>query len=166
MTITERVANTLPRPQDVWPAIKSAVPATTMRVPRRTNAFRNRRIWQELERRVRYYADHPDEIEVRLAELDREWDIERTLETFAAATVMGGVGLSLRDKRFLAIPGFIAVTLLQYAIMGWCPPLPLLRRLGFRTQREIQAERSSLKTLKEAFAGMEHPPEVPTAKAV
>jgi hypothetical protein len=45
----------------------------------------------------------------------------------------------------------IWVFLLQHAIQGWCPPLPLLRRLGIRNQREIEAERIALKILRDDF---------------
>jgi hypothetical protein len=31
--------------------------------------------------------------------------------------------------------------LLQHALQGWCPPVPLLRQLGFRTSYEIEEER-------------------------
>ena len=140
---------------DVRRMLNEALPKTTERVPRHTAHSKNRRILQRLEKSVRYYADNPREIDRRLEQLDREWDIERVLEAFAAAAVMGGVGLSLRNKRFLLLPGFVAVTLMQHALQGWCPPVPVLRRLGVRTQMEIQAERNSLKALKEAFAEME-----------
>jgi hypothetical protein len=41
--------------------------------------------------------------------------------------------------------------LFQHAIEGWCPPVPILRRLGFRTAREIDIERVALKTLRGDF---------------
>ena len=34
--------------------------------------------------------------------------------------------------------------LLMHALIGWCPPVVALRRLGFRTRAEIDAERSAL----------------------
>jgi hypothetical protein len=145
--------------------LKESLPKTTERVSRHTTNYRNRKIWQRLEKSVRYYADHPREIDKRLDQLDREWDIERVLETFAAAAVLSGVGLSLRNKRFLIVPGAVAVTLMQHAIQGWCPPVPLLRRLGIRTQMEIQTERHSLKALKEAFTDLEERLETAAEKA-
>lgn len=165
MDIAAKFKETLPKTQEAWPKIKKALPAT-IRVARQTTPFKNRRIWEGIEKRIHYFADHPEEIDSRLTELDREWDVERVLKAFAAMTVMGGVGLSLRDKRFLTIPGLVSVTLLQHAIQGWSPPLPLLRRLGVRTQTEIQVERNSLKALKEAFAKMEHRPETAMAEVV
>jgi hypothetical protein len=49
----------------------------------------------------------------------------------------------------LAVLGF----LLQHAVQGWCPPLALLRRLGVRTRREIDAEKYALKALRGDFDG-------------
>ncbi len=37
------------------------------------------------------------------------------------------------------------------ALQGWCPPLPLLRRLGLRTAEEISQERNALKALRGDF---------------
>ena len=42
----------------------------------------------------------------------------------------------------------------------WCPPLPLVRRLGIRTLAEIEQERHALKALRGDYA------EVPRAEAV
>jgi hypothetical protein len=39
----------------------------------------------------------------------------------------------------------------QHALQGWCLPVPLLRRLGVRTQREIERERFALKALRGDF---------------
>ena len=58
--------------------------STTARVPSHTAAEINREIARQTERSVAYFAARPGEIERRLEELDREWDIERTLEANAA----------------------------------------------------------------------------------
>jgi hypothetical protein len=42
--------------------------------------------------------------------------------------------------------------LFQHAVQGWCPPLPVLRRLGVRTRKEIDRERYALKALRGDFA--------------
>ena len=55
-----------------------------------------------------------------------------------------GLGLgTLVDRRFLLLPAAVAGFLLQHALQGWCPPLPLFRSLGVRTAGEIDEERSS-----------------------
>jgi hypothetical protein len=38
---------------------------------------------------------------------------------------------ALVDRRFFVIPGLVAGFLLQHALQGWCPPVPVFRRLGF-----------------------------------
>jgi len=120
---------------------------TRERVPAHTDEEVNRRIERQIERRVRYYAQHRDEIGGRLEELDEEWDIERAIEANAATIALTGVALgALVDRRFLLLPAAVCVFLLQHALQGWCPPVPVLRRLGFRTEREILEERLALKT--------------------
>jgi hypothetical protein len=125
---------------------------TADRVPSNTDEEINRRILQETAARVRALAAHPRRIDRRLRELDEEWDIERVLQANAAAltftgTVLGATG----SKRWLAIPALVGAFLFQHAVQGWCPPIPILRRLGFRTAREIAEERVALKALRGDF---------------
>jgi len=129
------------------------LPTTVDRVPRHTSDELNQQIHRQTQDNVRQYASaSPQAIEHRLQELDEEWDIERTLEANAATVVLVGTGLgALVDRRFFAIPGIVAAFLLQHALQGWCPPLPLFRRIGFRTQSEIDQERYALKVLRGDF---------------
>jgi hypothetical protein len=65
------------------------------------------------------------------------------------------IGLALgvaKDRRFLIIPAVVQSFFLQHALQGWCPPLPVLRRLGVRTADEINVERYALKALRGDFA--------------
>ncbi|MFO0841269.1 MAG: hypothetical protein U0797_02575 [Gemmataceae bacterium] len=83
---------------------------------------------------------------------DREWDIERTLEANAATASLVGLTLGAAvDKKFFLFPAVVAGFLLQHALQGWCPPVPIFRRLGFRTQSEIDEERYALKALRGDF---------------
>jgi hypothetical protein len=136
-------------------SLKENLPRTAARVPMHTAGSVNRRIHEKMAKQVRYFADHPEKIDQRLRDLDREWDIERALEANASSLALLGIGLSLADRRFLVIPGIVTGFLLMHALQGWCPPVPLLRRLGIRTQEEIQAERHSLQSLKSAFVDLE-----------
>jgi hypothetical protein len=105
-----------------------------------------------MEARIRWYAERPEEIGARLQQLDQEWDVERTLEANAAALAFSGVVLAgAVDRRWLALPALVTAFLFQHATQGWCPPLPVLRRLGFRTMREIDTERTALKVLRGDF---------------
>ena len=128
------------------------VPTTAGRVPAHTDDAANQRIMMRTADRVRWYARHPEQIDERLRELDREWDVERTLEANAATLAFGGTVLGIfADKRFLAIPLVVSGFLLQHALQGWCPPLPFLRKRGVRTAREIDEERMALKALRGDF---------------
>jgi len=131
-------------------------PTTTERVPRHTGARVNREIEAEARERVRRFDRHRDGISRRLAELDREWDIERVLETNASSLALAGIVLGATiDRRWLALPGLVTAFLLQHAVQGWCPPVPILRRLGFRTASEIERERHALKAVRGDYAGVE-----------
>lgn len=114
-----------------------------------TSARVNAQIRERTEQGVRYYAAHPGEIGDRLRELDHEWDIERALEANASSLALIGLALSLTaDRRWIALPIGVTAFLLQHAVQGWCPPVPILRRLGLRTAAEIDLERNALKALR------------------
>jgi hypothetical protein len=126
-----------------------ALPSTVNRVPAHTAEHVNQQIRRRTERSVEYYRQHPQQIGRRLRELEREWDIERTLEANAATLVVAGAVLGLTvDRKFLGIPLVVGGFLLQHALQGWCPPLPVFRRLGLRTAAEIQDERSALEAIR------------------
>lgn len=130
-----------------------SIPTTADRVRNSTSDAANRSIDEEIARRVGFFAEQPHLIEVRLHELEREWDIERVLEANAATLALTGTILGiLADRRFLAIPVVVTGFLLQHALQGWCPPLPILRALGVRTAREIEQERVALMELRGDFA--------------
>jgi hypothetical protein len=130
------------------------IPATTHRVPSHTAEHVNERIRRQTDENVaRVAARCPAAIDRRLAELDREWDIERTLEANAATLAAVGAGLALfADRRFALIPLLVGGFLLQHAVQGWCPPLPVFRRAGVRTASEIDYERYALKAIRGDFA--------------
>ena len=113
----------------------------------------NARIDRETEARVGRYADASRaELSRRIAELEREWDVERYLEMNASALAFAGLTLGLaHSKKWLLIPGFVLPFLFQHAMQGWCPPVPVLRRLGIRTRKEIDTEKYALKALRGDF---------------
>ncbi len=132
------------------------MPTTVARVPEHTAGHVNECIRRRTEENVaRYAAAGPEAIDRRLAELDREWDIERTLEANAATVALVGLGLgTFVDRRFYLLPAAVAGFLLQHAVQGWCPPMPVFRRLGVRTASEIDEERYALKALRGDFRGV------------
>jgi hypothetical protein len=122
-------------------------------VPQHTPEPYNRLISRTTRNNVARYAEQgPAAIDRRLSELDREWDIERLLEANASSLVVAGCALgAFVSRKFFVLPALVGGFLLQHAIQGWCPPIPLLRRLGVRTQREIDEERFALKSLRGDF---------------
>jgi hypothetical protein len=132
------------------------LPATASRVENATSEDLNRHFAAEIEESLRHYAEHPEHIAHRLDELDHEWDIERTLEANAATLALTGTLLgAFVDRRFLVLPAVVTGFLLQHALQGWCPPVPVFRRLGIRTTAEIGRERTALKALRGDFGRIE-----------
>ena len=129
------------------------LPSTVDRVPDHTAEHVNEQIRRRMEERVaRVAAAGPAAIARRLEELDREWDIERTLEANAATITAVGSALALLvNRRFAFVPLVVGSFLLQHAVQGWCPPLPVFRRYGVRTQAEIEEERYALKAIRGNF---------------
>jgi len=125
------------------------------RVRAQTRPEINQQIDRDLERRIRFYATQDEQtISERIGELDREWDIERALETNAASVSLLGLLLgTMASRKWFVLPMLVAGFLLQHAIQGWCPPLPLLRRMRVRTRLEIEQERYALKALRGVCEG-------------
>lgn len=123
---------------------------TASRVAAHTPEHVNRAIQQRTLQSLKYYQAYPEEIPERLQALEREWDIERMLATNASTLMLAGLGLGAAvDRRFLALPAVVSSFLLLHALQGWCPPVSLFRRLGIRTQSEIDSERHMLAQLQE-----------------
>ena len=106
----------------------------------------NEKIDQKTEENIRYYAGAGVlAIRARMEELDKEWDIERVLELNASVLALGGVILGATvNKKWLLLSAMVTGFLAWHAVHGWCPPVPVLRRLGVRTQKEIDRERHAL----------------------
>jgi hypothetical protein len=128
----------------------SIVTPSVARVPLHTATEINQRIREETKRRIAHYRTHPEEIGQRLKQINEEWDVERALATASSCISLLSLGLGLaRGRRWLAVALGVQSFYLQHALQGWCPPLPMLRRLGFRTPMEIEAERAALKEIRE-----------------
>lgn len=131
-------------------------PDTPNRVPSHTDDQVNRKIQDQIRRNVAYYAGcASDLIDLRLEQLDEEWDVERALEFNAAMLATGSMILGLSGrKRWFLLAAVVTTFLAQHALQGWCPPLPILRRMGMRTAYEIERERYALKALRGDFQGL------------
>jgi hypothetical protein len=136
------------------------LPTTKQRVPEHTATHVNQRIEREAEDRVHHLAGQPQLIARRLQELDAEWDVERAIEANAASLAFIGVALGyFVHPYWLLLPALVTAFLFQHAVQGWCPPVPILRRLGFRTVYEIERERMALKAIRGDFSNMERAPD-------
>lgn len=93
---------------------------TADRVRANTQERINRRIDREIEECVREYAQKsPEEIALRIGELDREWDIERVLEANASVLAFTGLLLGVtQNKRWLWLPGLVLPFLFQHAVQA------------------------------------------------
>lgn len=111
------------------------------------------RIDQATIKRVWDYARKtPAEITRRIQELDREWDLERVLEAVAGGAALAGVALSgVRSRVWLLLPAAVLASLLQHALTRRCTAVNLVRALGVRTRREIDAEKYALRMLRGDF---------------
>jgi len=125
------------------------VAPSATRVPEHTDRQVNEHIRREAEARIEYFCSHPDQIDQRLRELDEEWDVERMLATGSSCLSLLGLALTLtRGRKWVVLPLAVQSFYLQHTLQGWCPPLPVLRRLGFRTPDEINEERYALKAIR------------------
>lgn len=130
------------------------LPNTSTRVREHTGSHLNERIEQDMQRRVAAFQseDRNKLLSQRLNELDHEWDTERTLQTNFAILSLVGLALATKvSKRWFALGTGVPAFMVQHALQGWCPPLAVLRRLGFRTAREINEERFALKAIRGDF---------------
>lgn len=142
-------------------ASRDLLPPTRSRVEQNTAREVNQQIELSTDKAVMGYANATnEEIAGRLEQLDREWDIERTLEANAATITLIGLALgAFVHWLFFFLPVIVAAFLLQHALQGWCPPVPIFRRRGVRTAAEIDEERTALRILRGDFQQTKDPQE-------
>lgn len=133
--------------------IQDLLPGTQDRVDRNTKRAVKKRIDHQTEQSVTALADaSPTAIDRRIEELEREWDTERALEANAALVILTSTAMGVFVNRgWFAVTAAASAFLLQHALQGWCPPLPILRRLGVRTHLEIDEEKEALRILRGDF---------------
>lgn len=128
---------------------KEILPPSSLRVAKHTPDHVLERIRLCTVENIARAISSPERIDSRLRDLDREWDVERVLELNASLLAFSGVVLGRWvDRRWLYLPLAVTGFLAQHALQGWCPPLPIIRRLGVRTSREIEQERNALKMIR------------------
>jgi hypothetical protein len=116
-----------------------------------TSVASNARIDNETRGALEEAMTSPEAIHARLAELDKEWNVDRALMMNFAIVAAISSTLAMRNlvtrgrlggwgALFFTQLGFLA----HHAAKRWCPPMPVFRRLGFRSDKEIAAERCAL----------------------
>lgn len=130
---------------------EDASSASADRVRRSTDPALNEQIDRQTDHNVQSCANSSKAtIRRRMQELDEEWDVERVLEVNASTLALAGLVLATTvNRKWLFLTGGVLAFLLQHGLQGWCPPLPLLRRLGIRTRGEIDREKYALKAVLE-----------------
>ncbi len=91
----------------------------------------------------------PQQVDLRLQQVNSEWSVERALMAHAAIVCIGGIALGKTvHKRYLLLPAAVGGFLMQYALTGWSPPFQILSTFGFRTSHDIEFERNALRALR------------------
>jgi hypothetical protein len=123
------------------------------RVRAHSNSLQNQRIDAQTQQCLQRHASADREVISRhIDALNREWDVERYLQMNAGLVSLSGVLLGgLVNRRFLLLPAAVFGFFFQHATQGWCPPLPVFRRMGVRTRREVNKEKYALKALRGDF---------------
>jgi hypothetical protein len=129
---------------------------TPDRVRAHSNRQQNHRIDAQTQRCLEQHASGDrDAISRHIDALEREWDVERYLQMNAGVVSLSGVVLgAFLNRRVLVLPAVVFGFFFQHATQGWCPPLPVFRKIGVRTRREINKEKYALKALRGDFADM------------
>lgn len=136
------------------------LPPTSKRVKENTCPKVNEKIKRETVVSINACISGEKDIDRRLKKLDAEWDIERFIEINAASAVLIGTLMGTgKNKKWLAIPITVGIFLLEHAVEGWCPSLPILRKFGVRTQEEIIGEKNVLKIHRGDFSSEPLDPE-------
>ena len=132
--------------------MKNKLPATTKRVAQNTSPSVNDEIRaQTLENLNAFQYAGEEAMTERIKCLDAEWDTERILEADAAIMVMASSIMGVRNNRWSLLTLAVSAFMLQHALHGWCPSLPLVRRMGIRTAEEINQEKIALKMMRKDF---------------
>ena len=157
----------LPSTTPDYPAYSGTVETRLDRIRQNTDPEVNADIDRETTDMIRLYSRADKElISSRLDKLDREWDLDRRLETIASIVVMLGLLLgAIASRWWLLVPLVPATFLLLRVTLGWFPPLPVVRSFGVRTRKEIERERYALKLVRGDFDSF-HSKEAADANAV
>ena len=134
---------------------KKVLPPTTEKAAVNTCCRVNAAIRNQTICSIGTYADSDEEILTdKIKQLNKEWDTERFFEANAASCVFLSsiMGFQKKKSYWFAFTGTAGFFLLMHALQGWCPSLPVIRKLGVRTAEEIYQEKTVYKMLRGDFA--------------
>jgi len=132
---------------------KNIFPPTSQRVLLRSDPQANAEIRSQTIKNLNIFKNC-DSVEMadRIQILNQEWDTERLLEVNASLLIVLSSYLGVRTSRiWFLLTGTVSVFMLWHAFLGWCPLLPVIRKLGVRTEAEIGAEKTALKYMRGDF---------------
>jgi hypothetical protein len=92
------------------------MPPTQERTGLHSPSAANQEIRARMRARVLDVAGKLAAIEQRLAEIEQEWDVERTLQANAAAVSLAGLLLSAFNRKWSLLPLIAAGFMLQHAV--------------------------------------------------
>jgi len=132
---------------------KRIFPPTSFRVFLRTDPPINAEIRNQTIRNINILKNaNETDLTDRIRSLNSEWDTERVLEVNAAILILLSSYLGIKSSRlWFLLTGTVGIFVLQHALQGWCPPLPIIRKWGVRTEDEINSERIVLKLIRGDF---------------
>ena len=132
---------------------KNLFPPTAGRVGLKTDPRINAEIRNQTIRKLNIFKScNETDISERIRQLNQEWDTERVLEVNASMLIFLSSYLGIRISRmWFLVTGAVSVFMLWHALIGWCPPLPLIRKWGVRTEGEILSEKIALKIMRGDF---------------
>ena len=126
-------------------------PPTHDRIREHSSESSNQRIDRETRGAIAEARQSSTARNARIRELEQEWNIDRALMlNFGIVGAFTAFKAMQQMKRNGHIGGWSLLFwvqmgfLINHAVRGWCPPMPVFRRLGFRSANEIAAERAAL----------------------
>ncbi len=129
------------------------LPPTSQKVFLSTDPLVNAEIKKQTIKNLNVYKNcSAEELTDRIWQLGQEWDTERVMEVTASVflIVTSLLGVKIRRLGFI-LTGAAGLFMLQHALHGWCPPLPMIRKWGVRTAEEIANEKMVIKTMRGDF---------------
>ncbi len=121
-----------------------------------TGARPRKEVDRATARSIQFYSSRPPEfVSRRIEELKEEIPLEALVYRGGAALTIAGVTLLLLRRKIRAawiLTVVIAALQLQYSYRGRNALIEILRRRGYRSRKEIEAEKYSLEALRGDFA--------------